>query len=300
MNSNETIIAIILMIVLGYICRRTGFLKPDDTQTLNKIALYIAIPSLIFLAMYQADLSEINTLGTISLVCITVAFICGLIAYLFTLSQGYSSKTRWSIVTTSAMCNAGFLGYPVVLGVYGGAGLIRAVFYDIGNTIIFVVFGLLFVFMYGGNFQSIIQRSILFPPMLAVILGILVNLSGLSLGFVVSNVLEYLSGAAIPLIMLSLGLSLEFSKVKEYWGAASFVSAIRLLVAPLIALFIIFILGWGGLDRAVTVVEAGMPSAMLSLVLAITYDLDVNLSAACIFLSTTLSMISIPVIILIL
>lgn len=298
MNSNETIIAIILMIVLGYICRRTGFLKPDDTQTLNKIALYIAIPSLIFLAMYQADLSGINTLGTMTLVCVMVGLVCGFMAYIFTLSRGYSSKTKWSIVTTSAMFNSGFLGYPVVLGVFGGAGLIRAVFFDIGNTIIFVLFGLLFIFLYGGNFQSIVRRSILFPPMLAVILGILVNLLNLSLGFVVSNVLEYLSGAAIPLIMLSLGLSLEFSKVKEYWGAASFVSAIRLLISPLIALFIIFILGWNGLDRAVPIVEAGMPSAMLSLVLAITYDLDVNLSAACIFLSTALSMITLTVIIL--
>lgn len=298
MNSNETIIAIILMIVLGYICRRTGFLKPDDTQTLNKIALYIAIPSLIFLAMYKADLSGINTLGTMTLVCVMVGLVCGFMAYIFTLSRGYSSKTKWSIVTTSAMFNSGFLGYPVVLGVFGGAGLIRAVFFDIGNTVIFVLFGLLFIFLYGGNFQSIVRRSILFPPMLAVILGILVNILNLSLGFVVSNVLEYLSGAAIPLIMLSLGLSLEFSKVKEYWGAASFVSAIRLLISPLIALFIIFILGWNGLDRAVPIVEAGMPSAMLSLVLAITYDLDVNLSAACIFLSTALSMITLTVIIL--
>ena len=46
MNSYETIIAIVLMIILGYICRRFDFLKSEDTQTLNKIVVYIAIPSL--------------------------------------------------------------------------------------------------------------------------------------------------------------------------------------------------------------------------------------------------------------
>jgi predicted permease len=67
MNSYETIIAIILMIILGYLCRRFEFLKAEDTQTLNKIVVYIAIPSLIFLSMYNADLSNIRTFGTITL-----------------------------------------------------------------------------------------------------------------------------------------------------------------------------------------------------------------------------------------
>ncbi len=47
----------------------------------------------------------------------------------------------------------------------------------------------------------------------------------------------------------------------------------------------------------VTVVEAGMPSAMLSLVLAASYDLDINAATACIFLSTVVSMISLPILI---
>ena len=56
----------------------------------------------------------------------------------------------------------------------------------------------------------------------------------------------------------------------------------------------------GGLERQVTIIEAAMPSAMLSLVLAITYDLDIKTAAACIFASTILSLITIPLILLIL
>ncbi len=298
MNSYETIIAIVVLILIGYICRRMEFLKPEDTQTLNKIVLYIALPSLIFLAMYTADLSNLETLGTVTLICIVIGLLCGGITYLFARLRNYPPKTRWGLVSTSTMFNSGFLGYPVILGVYGGVGLVRAVFFDVGNTILFILFGVLMMLLYGGSYQDILRKSVLFPPFLAVVLGILANLSHVSLGAIVPNVLNYLSGATIPLIMLSLGLSLEFKEVYEYINPASFVTFIKLIISPLIAIFLASIAGLSGLDYSVTVVEAGMPSAMLSLVLAITYELDVKATAACIFLTTTLSMVSLTVLIL--
>jgi malate permease and related proteins len=298
MNSYETIIAIVLMIIIGYICRRFEFLKAEDNQTLNKIVVYIAIPSLIFLAMYRADLSNIRTFGTITLTVITVGLISGIIAYLFTYYRGYTSKTRWGVVVTSTLSNSGFLGYPVTLGVFGTEGLVRAVFCDVGNTMLFIAFGVFFLILYGGSYRDIIKRSVLFPPLLAVICGVLANLLHISLVPVITSTLNYLSGAAIPLIMLSLGLSLEFKGIKEYFDAASFVSVLKLIISPLIAMVLVGLVGLSGLDRTVTIVEAGMPSAMLSMVLAINYQLDVKATAACIFMSTALSIISITVLIL--
>ena len=110
MNSYETILAIVLMIIIGYICRRFDFLKAEDTQTLNKIVVYIAIPALIFLAMYHADLSNIETFGTITLTIIILGILSGIVAYLFSRFRGYSSKTRWGVVATSTLSNSGFLG----------------------------------------------------------------------------------------------------------------------------------------------------------------------------------------------
>lgn len=298
MNSYETIIAIVALILIGYVCRRTEFLKPEDTQTLNKIVLYLAIPSLIFLAMFQADLSNISLLGTITFICIAVGLICGAVAYLFARLKKYPTKKSWSLITTSAMFNSGFLGYPVILGIFGGVGLVRAVFFDVGNTVLFILFGVILMLIYGGSYQAIIRRSVLFPPFLAFVLGILLNLMNIPLGSVVPNILDYLSGAAIPLIMISLGLSLEFKEVYQHIKAASFVSFVKLILAPIIAFIMVILLGFSNLNYSVTVVEAGMPSAMLSLVLAITYNLDIKLSAACIFLSTSLSMLSLTLLIL--
>jgi len=231
------------------------------------------------------------------LICIITGSLCGLLVYVFSRARGYSKKTRWTLVGTSTLFNSGFLGYPVVLGVFGAEGLVRAVFYDMGSTILFLCLGILFILLFGGKYTSIIRRTLLFPPLWGIILGIFANLMHLNLGFITLNVLKYLSGAAIPIIMISLGLSLEVGGLKNYFGAASFVTITRLMISPLIAILIVSILGLHGLEGTVTVVEAGMPSAMLSLVLSASYELDIKAAAACIFLSTVISMISLPILI---
>ena len=297
MNSTETILAIILLILIGYLAKRIGLLKAEDSLTLNKIVINIAIPSLIFLAMFNADLSNLKILLPITLICIITGILCGLLVYIFSRARGYSKKTRWTLVGTSTLFNSGFLGYPIVLGIFGATGLVRAVFYDMGSTILFLSLGIFFILIFGGKYTSIIKRTVLFPPLWGIILGILANILLLNPGFIPLDVLKYLSGAAIPLIMISLGLSLEAGGLKNYFGAASFVTLTRLIISPMIAILMVYILGLHGLEGTVTVVEAGMPAAMLSLVLAASYDLDVNAAAACIFLSTVMSMITLPILI---
>ena len=300
MNSIETIIPIIIMIVIGYSFKRIGVLKAEHAIALNKIVINIAIPSLIFLAIYGINLSILPVIAPIPFICILVGVLSGLIAYIFATIKKYPKKTRWSILLTSAMFNSGFLGYPVVLGVFGADGLVRAVFYDLGSMILFIAFGILLLLIYGGKYTTILRRTLIFPPLWAVALALLLNFINFDIGFIVSNTLGYLSGAAIPLIMISLGLSLEFRGIKENIHAVFSVSIIKLIIAPIIASLIVLILGMGGLERQVTIVEAAMPSAMLSLVLAITYDLDVKTAAACIFATTILSLITIPLILLLL
>lgn len=288
------------MIIIGYSLKRIGVLKAEHAMALNKIVINIAIPSLIFLAIYNIDLSILPIIAPIPLICILVGVLSGLIAYIFATVKKYPKKTRWSILLTSAMFNSGFLGYPIVLGVFGEDGLVRAVFYDLGSMILFIAFGVLLLLIYGGKYTTILRRALIFPPLWAVALALILNFINIDIGFIAYNTLDYLSGAAIPLIMISLGLSLEVRGIKENFQAVFSVSIIKLLIAPVIASLIVLILGMGGLERQVTIIEAAMPSAMLSLVLAITYDLDIKTAAACIFASTILSLITIPLILLLL
>lgn len=297
MSALETILSIIILIIIGYLAKYIGLLKTDDTIVLNKIVLNIALPALIFSALYSANLSNITSLIGITLICLLTGSIGGLVGYTFSRFRKHSKKTLWGITSASALFNSGFMGYPIILGVFGAVGLVRAIFFDTGSTILFIFFGILFALLFGGNYSAVAKRVLTFPPIYAIILGIVLNILHLNIGSLTPQILTYLSGAAIPLIMISLGLSLEASSLKNYFKEAAVVSSIKLILAPLIALMIIIILGVSGLNSKVIITEAAMPSEMLSLVLAITYELDIKAVSACIFLSTVLSMITLPIII---
>ncbi len=296
----ETILAIIIMVFLGYGMRRSGLLKYGDVKSLNKIVVNLAIPSLIFMALYRIDISIIPSLIPIPLICILIGLISGLIAYLWGKMKGYSKKTRWSIMLPVIMLNSGFLGYPIALGVFGVNGLVRAIFYDLGSILVFIGLGIILLASFGGSKRDVLKRALLFPPLWGIILGLMANYFNFPIGFVLSDVLTFLSGAAIPLIMISLGLSMELKGIKEHLTDAAFVSVVRLLISPALAVLIVSVFSLGGLERTVTIIEAAMPSAMLSVVLAITYDLDIKLTASCVFFSTVLSLITLPLVLSIL
>jgi hypothetical protein len=296
MSALETIFALIVLILVGYLSKRIGLLRSDDAIILNKIVLNIALPALIFSALYSANLSDLNSLVGITVICMLIGIVGGFVVYIFSKIMKHPKKTRWSIISSATLFNSGFMGYPIVLGVFGGVGLVRAIFFDTGSTILFILFGILFALFFGGDSSAEAKRVLTYPPIWAIILGIILNLSNFNIGSFTPQILTYFSGAAIPLIMLSLGLSLDASSLKNYYKEAAIVSSIKLLLAPLIALVIVIILGISGINGKVIIVEAAMPSAMLSLVLAITYELDIKAVSACIFLSTVLSMITLPII----
>ncbi|PKL67092.1 MAG: transporter [Methanobacteriales archaeon HGW-Methanobacteriales-1] len=296
----ETILAIIIMVFLGYGMRMSGLLKYGDAKSLNKIVVNLAIPSLIFMALYRIDISVIPSLIPIPLICILIGLISGLIAYFWGKMKGYSKKTLWSIMLPVIMLNSGFLGYPIALGVFGVNGLVRAIFYDLGSILVFIGLGIILLAIFGGSKRDVLNRAMLFPPLWSIILGLMANYFNFPIGFVLSDVLTFLSGAAIPLIMISLGLSMELKGIKEHLTDAAFVSVARLIISPALAVLIVSIFGLGGLERTVTIMEAAMPSAMLSVVLAITYDLDIKLTASCVFFSTILSLITLPLVLSIL
>ena len=61
--------------------------------------------------------------------------------------RNYSKKVTWSLLLSSLMINTGFIGYPLILSVFGVQGLIRGVFFDLGSILMFISIGLVLLFV---------------------------------------------------------------------------------------------------------------------------------------------------------
>ena len=301
MNAIEiTILSIILMIALGIVLRRIDFLGIKEVESLNNIVIYILMPCMVFSALYSADLSLLSTLGILPFIILASSFFTGLMAYLILKKFNIPEKRLWSIVVAVMIANTAFMGYPINLGIFGQEGLLRAIFCDIATLIIFLVLSFALSLKFGGSTKSAIKKIALFPSLWAVILGILLNFFNIPIGPVLENTVNYLGNGSIPLIMLSLGVSIDFTGLTRSRNMIIFTSVMKLILYPIIAFMFASIVGLVDLQFKISVIEAAMPSGLLSLVLAISYKLDFELTSDCILIDTVISLLSLPIIIMLL
>lgn len=301
MNAIEiTILSIILMIGLGYFLKRIDFLSEKDIDPLNKIVMYILLPCMIFNALYNADLSLIPKLGILPFVILFSSLITGLISYFILKQFNLDDKKLWAVLVTVMIANTAFMGYPVTLGIYGQDGFLRAIFCDIATLITFLALSFVLTLKFGGSVKKSIKKIALFPSLWAVILGIILNLLNIPIGGVLENTINYLGQGAIPLIMIALGLSIDLSAIRRSKSMIVFTSIMKLAFFPFIAFLFATRIGLLNLEHTISIVEAAMPSGMMSLLLSISYKLDYELTSDCILINTVISLITLPLIIVLL
>ena len=295
-----TILSIILMIGLGYFLKRIDFLSEDIVDPLNKIVMYILLPCMIFSAISTADLSLLPKLGILPFIILSSSIVTGIISYFILKKLGLDDIALWSVLVTIMIANTGFMGYPISLGVYGQDGFLRAIFCDIATLCIFLILSYILVMKFGGNTKDAIKKIVLFPTLWAIILGLGFNFFNISIGSVLENTIDYLGQGTIPLIMIVLGLSINFEGISRSKSMIAFTSIMKLAFFPAMAFLIASCMGLVDLQYKVSIIEAAMPSGMMSLLLAITYNLDFELTSDCIFINTVISLITLPLIMMIL
>lgn len=294
-SSIEVILVPTLMILVGIILKKTKVLSEDHSSLLSKIVINISLPALIFINISTASIS--SEMIFLPLIAFGVSLLCMLIAFIYSRIRSYSKVKTWTIIILLSLMNTAFIGYPIVLGVFGNEGFLNAIFFDMAIALMFVFFGIVLSTLFEGNKSEVLKNALKFVPLWAVLFGLLFNIFDIPLGYVLESSLEYLGNSAIPLIMLSLGLTINFKDFKSYLTDTVFVLSSRLLIVPILLYIVLVYFGFDGMILQVSVLEAAMPTAMNALVLAITYDLDVELVSSVIFATTLLSVLTLPLII---
>lgn len=295
MDFRVIIVSIIIMILIGVLSKKIGLLKEEDVETLNNIVINIALPCLIFNTLYSADASLVPQLSILTVYMLITSLIVGILTYSLLHFLGWERKKIWSVVIVVVLGNTGFLGYPITQGIFGNAGMVRAVFCDCSTSIVFVILSFILILVFDGEIKVALKKIVTFLPLWSIILGIIFTLYNIPISSVGSTVIGYLSGATIPLIMISLGLSLNLDGFRNHFKEVGLASFIKLVIYPLIGLCVLSLLNITGFNHTIGFIEAAMSSAMLGLVLSVTYKLDWELTSDCIFASTILSLVTIPI-----
>lgn len=280
-------------VALGIVLRVTKLLSAEDAKPLNTLLIYVALPALVFVTVHSAEVGW--ELAAIPALAWLLAIAGVVLAWALSRWLGLAGATAGAFILTAAFGNTGYIGYPLASALLGDAGLLRAIFYDIfGNTAAVITVGALVASRFGDHDLKVnpLREIVTFPPFIA--LGFAIALKSVAVPVPVMNWLGVLGTLVVPLIMVSVGLSLKPAKLREHLPAASLIAAVKLVVLPLLAWAAGSALLHDDASLRVLVLEAGVPTMMLTLVIGMRFKLDTDLIASAIVVTALASIVTVP------
>ncbi|MDQ3249622.1 MAG: AEC family transporter [Chloroflexota bacterium] len=282
----NTVLPVFLVAAAGFVL--AGFLA-IDSRSVGRLLFYLATPALVFRSLYQMQI-DYTALRHLTIVAASAALLTGLLGWL--ISIGQERRQRAAIVLTSAVSNNGNMGIPISLFAFGEVGVAFATIYYVVSSFISNTFGVIVASAGQTPLRVALQQSLRVPVLYAASAGFLVNAVGGRLPATLFRAVDLLADAAVPGMLILMGIQLRAAPLFQAQGIVVRSVAVRLLAGPLVAWLLCTLLGVTGVERSVLILQAAMPTAVMTAVLATEYDIVPNLVASIIFFSTLCSMIT--------
>ncbi|MFW9925232.1 MAG: AEC family transporter [Candidatus Thorarchaeota archaeon] len=291
------ILTIYGFIVAGYLLARLSGRGQTVNRYLNLLLINILVPILVFYVFVTSSPSSLVEIPLYLLMAVTIHLLGTILIYLRLRGSELKVQTKGSFYLCSTFNNALFIPLPLVLMFLGPSGVPFVVLFSLTQMILFVTLGSFMGATFSKNdagWHKIVRNALLFPPFLAAIFALVFLTSGLGLPEPVSLVLSYNSSITTYLALMSVGLGIGIRFSLADIRIAMNVIAVRQFIIPIIALPLILLSGLSQIPVQILFLESLMPPAVLTVVYASGFDLDVEIASTIVTVGTLLLLPLIP------
>ena len=222
---------------------------------------------------------------------IAVSVLVGALAYLFGKSLKIERHLLASLVVASMFVNSGNYGLAATKFAFGDAALARALVCFVCGTVVVYTLGILIASM--GKFSAIqaLRHLLLVPAFYGLVAATIVRQTHWQVPLFLDRSVSMLGDASIPLMLVILGLQISEAKTwpRNRLALIGMAAFLQVVLTPLLSLLVAHWMGLTGVTRQAAVLQASMPAAVATTVLAVQYDLDSVLVSGTVVLTTILS-----------
>jgi malate permease and related proteins len=282
----NTVVPVFLIILLGYAIGK--FQKGINVQPIIDWLVFLTTPCLLIanLSKTEISLADFSTTFLSGLAIITLqAFLVFII-----LKITRSSKT--GLLLPMVTGNTGSLGFPVMLFAFGQAGLSNAFIYDLAGTIYMFTFGI-YVLHHKNDIREVFRLPILY----AVIIGLVLGQLKIEIPEMLFRPIQMVGNISIPLSLIVFGYQLARIRLSTL-KIASLSALFKIFIGFALAMLMVTVFNITGVSRNIIILEASMPSAIMSMILTQKYNRDADLSASIVLIATLISILTVPLILL--
>lgn len=292
----NNIAPVLIVAGVGYIA---GKRLSVDPQSIGLLIFNVFSPALVFYSLYDSKIGGQELV--VLLVGITLfQFIMAGLAYLVMRFYGGERLERASLMLSSCCLNGGNYGLSIASFAFGEAVFARAVVVYIGNTALNYTLGVFVASSGHQGTKSALLTILRVPAFYATLIAFLLRGFQIELPVPLFRAVTVMKDAAIPAMLILLGLQLSQSMAINRWKLVSIGVVLKLLIAPLVGVGLALLFHLEGVAAIALILQSAMPTAVVTLVLAKQYHLDETLSLNLIMASTLLSPFTLSVLILLL
>lgn len=259
-----------------------------DLRSISRLAFYIFSPCLVFVSLYQVKVSAAD-FGRMAIFTAATILLLGLAALLFGRLIGLNRQMLAGVVIVNMFANGGNYGLPLTTFAFGQTALAQAVVYYVVSTMLVYSLGIVVASSGRAGLRQTVAGVFKVPVIYALALATLLRLTGLELPDMLLRAVTLLSGAALPVMLVVLGLQLAQVRRPDNLKVVLTASIFQLLSGPAIGLLVALAVGLSGAARQAGVLEASMPTAVITTILAVEYDIDPVFVTGTVLVTTLLS-----------
>lgn len=293
---------IVLVFFAAGLVARTQLRSVDGVvKWLNNFIIYVALPAIILLKVPLLTFSKEVILPAgfpwlWMLVC--VGLVLGLCRWF-----AWPRPIEGALLLLVTLGNSSFLGYSLVLALFGDGALGYAIFYDqLGTFLVLNTFGLTVIAMYAPSTGDdgrvspfmVIKRILTFPPFIALIAAVFLPIDWQALA--VSSVFAVASKLLMPAALFVLGLQFQPRLLPEHKAPLATAMFLKLIIAPLAAVAYVSAVGISGDALIATIFLTAMPCMVTPGLLAMHAGIAPRFVATLLGYSTVASFVTLPVV----
>lgn len=296
------LLPIFSIFIVGFIAQK---ILHFDIPNLSKMSIYVLSPFLAFKTFYsyQVSIDYLYYFGYVYLLCFALVVLVSIVSKF----MRYDEQTRCGMILGSCFMNNGNYGTPVVLAFFGMMGFDIAIIMLVLQQFVMNTVGTYYAAkgsskaIVGSSVRYALNRVIRMPTAHGAILGVLFQLLHVPLSESLYNSISMVGDASIVVIMVILGMQLANIRLTHIeYGKLSINLTIKMLLSPLIAFLLV---QWMPIDliyKQILIVLAAMPAAANTTLLAVHFDTKPELVSSATFISTILSLVTLPIVLLLL
>ena len=274
------------IVAVGYLFQR---LRPTDPKPIVDLAMYLAVPCLAYVSILEASM-PLGDVGGIVAAASGVLVGGGLVGWVALRLARIESR---GLLLPIIFMNAANLPLPIALELWGVDGEGRAVVFYL-TVLVFLYTGGMAIACGKADWKRLLVEPVIVATALALFMKGMEGRGWRTPDALWTSV-RLLKGAAIPLILLVLGMQLREVKLTAV-PIALYATGIRMGAGLALGLLMVWALGLDGLARKVVLLGAPMPSAMIAAAISSRFDCDPDLVAATVMTSTIAGLFALPAI----